>query len=349
MNWIVRAHFLFFVGALSFVAGGQTAKPSIRVLWDISKGYTYRELPLGFGSEDGFADVLITYSEMFRRFFPGDRQLPSGTPVMVAENETSYEQFINAGTFPDIVQTSSRTRFTPNAYINLSARGIANENLAAYDAIFIVTNTAAYHPYSSQESEMIRKFVADGGRLIVASDNFWTPRANLIPIMSIFGVEPTMQLTSSMVEFKQNESIFEGLRSVHARAGAGLCVGESPGWHLTPAEVAEIERFGNGRYEYYLSRYRSEYAVLTAEEHCQQKAPPAGVSVELLAFDRVTHEFTGIEEQIPVVAKARLGAGSALIFADVSWYDNSMRIIAQNQGLGNEKLIENVAKYLSGR
>ncbi len=335
----------WLTGSHAFAEDPQYA-PQFRILWDISKGAandplaTYRYGALTPKAEDQNGDFSMDLTLFLRSVFPRSSEVPGEIEDtwQIAFDQEQVNQLADLGTFPDVVVQVPGKEIKGLGYLNISAIGLEEEDLSQYNALIITLATSFVYSYSDEEAAKIRGFVEGGGRLILAGDNFWTPRANVRPIFRAFGFDLAMTLTAHWDHVLAPMASTGPIRS---DAGSWLCRGDAEGWFLNYQQYRETLKFGNGVYQKRLKDFTTNYDPLPKDKLCRQRVYNNNDQFSAIVLDSAVG---GKRENVEVLYRGDLGKGRAWIFGDGSFITNHILEKSQSNRIFLRSLLEDLVR-----
>ena len=150
-----------------------------------------------------------------------------------------------------------------NRYINLNAflaksrysiatttSGVDNIALSSYDVLVVSLTSAWYSVYPSREVAAIRRFVENGGGLLIMGDYATTPNQHINPVAQAFGITCGGYAFYEVISRLAAHPISKGVHSLRYGVGGEINVvapGRVVAWSSDNKAVAAVATRGRGR------------------------------------------------------------------------------------------------------
>lgn len=207
-----------------------------------------------FAASVGFAEPIIDVA--------AQAEWSAGSPLPVPEPtggtyrvlwDTShgvYPGYEPAGNYAALVSHLGGDGFA----VDTTSAGFLVDDPAGYDVLVVCTLSAYDSQYTPAEVSRITTFVADGGGLLILSENTDCPNPNVQPLASPFGVSLGLSYITERDIYTSDlasHPIFDGVSQIYMRA-AGEISAVAPSTELAWEEVTgqalgAAATYGSGR------------------------------------------------------------------------------------------------------
>ncbi|MBN1295655.1 hypothetical protein JXA80_02675, partial [bacterium] len=158
-----------------------------------------------------------------------------------------YISYQPSGFYSELTALLTSLGFTVEA----NNSGILNLTLDSYDLIVISLGSAWYSAYSPAEVTVLLTYIANGGSLLIMSDNLSCPNSNIAPVTSAFGVTSgSGNISGDTITTFAAHPIFSGISTLRiASAGEISAVAPSTeiAWSSTSQGFISVADLSPGR------------------------------------------------------------------------------------------------------